>query len=894
MPEVGALISNRDPAASGGGALVVNPEAMDASEVSSCENARVIDGTTANDEQASGRPRLTLEEQPKARGFRFRYGCEGPSHGGITGENSERGRRTFPTVKLHNYSGKIARVVVSLICHDDPWRPHAHSLVGRNVVCGQAVVEITADTNWEHAFANLGILHVTKKNVANVLLERYAIALVQDSPCAMTAPEPSAGEELPGGKNAMFCIDEATREKLRVLANEQAAQMNLSAARLCFQAFLQDQHGQFTKGLVPVVSQVIYDSKSPSSSALKICRMHRNSGSAAGGDEIYILCDRVQREDIQVKFISESSEHPWEADGIFSPADVHRQCAIVVKTPPYRDQAIKNPVNVVIRLKRQTGEEMSEGKIFTYTPVVFDEEMIGRKRKKAYARFDASESSRGGVQPPSKEAAFSSRSAAPPAAPVASAIPQFTANMPAAVTSLVSVPPVPLPSQGSTMVSSGWLAHPKGWGFTNVSNPSLPDPGLLNSGNQQTMFGGTPTASQPAQDSGNSMSLFPPLNGSFPNNGMPVNNTAGSRDAALALNQVTGQGAIQQATAQMDANLQSPGQQSNASALSAISPQLIAGSPMGSSSLPVVGGKPASLPAQSPLTGPGNILTPQSVPLSGFSPGSMQNGNSSYSATPAQILHNLKTFLATSNMSILQDGEHSMLHLAVLAKTIDVTSALLKLLPHLPPGLVNSTDSESNTMLHLAVSSMQNQLVSELIRCNADITLRDRQGNNSVHLACQLGNAPLLRILLSGKDVANTSNGGQSILQQLDQHNYDGKSPVHLAIKAHSLDCVQLLNAEGFAMDSQGGLCGSTSLHAVVEDNQLAICAYLLRNHCVNINVKNYQGNAALHLAAEKGLVEMTRGLVQSGANKALKNSQNKVPAELATSEAVIAALQGN
>lgn len=44
------------------------------------------------------------------RGFRFRYGCEGPSHGGLPGASSEKGRKTYPTVKVSsNAAGGEAR-----------------------------------------------------------------------------------------------------------------------------------------------------------------------------------------------------------------------------------------------------------------------------------------------------------------------------------------------------------------------------------------------------------------------------------------------------------------------------------------------------------------------------------------------------------------------------------------------------------------------------------------------------------------------------------------------------------------------------------------------------------------------------------------------------------------
>lgn len=36
---------------------------------------------------------VTIIEEPQSRGFRFRYKCEGPSHGGLQGVNSEKGKK---------------------------------------------------------------------------------------------------------------------------------------------------------------------------------------------------------------------------------------------------------------------------------------------------------------------------------------------------------------------------------------------------------------------------------------------------------------------------------------------------------------------------------------------------------------------------------------------------------------------------------------------------------------------------------------------------------------------------------------------------------------------------------------------------------------------------------
>lgn len=45
-------------------------------------------------------PRLVIIEQPKQRGMRFRYLCEGRSAGSIPGENTTAERKTWPSVQV--------------------------------------------------------------------------------------------------------------------------------------------------------------------------------------------------------------------------------------------------------------------------------------------------------------------------------------------------------------------------------------------------------------------------------------------------------------------------------------------------------------------------------------------------------------------------------------------------------------------------------------------------------------------------------------------------------------------------------------------------------------------------------------------------------------------------
>uniref|UniRef100_A0AAX7SLG0 RHD domain-containing protein n=1 Tax=Astatotilapia calliptera TaxID=8154 RepID=A0AAX7SLG0_ASTCA len=317
-----------------------------------------------------------------SRGFRFRYGCEGPSHGGLPGATSEKNRKTYPTVKICNYQGQ-ARVVVQLVTALTPVpHLHAHSLVGKQCDKGICIADLQSKDS-TISFPNLGILHVTKKNVAKTLEERMIEAFKLGYNCGV-----SIHPDIDSVQGEVRVPREITGDVIRNAASSQAKEMDLSVVRLMFTAFLPDSDGGFSRRLEPVVSEPIYDSKAPNASNLKIVRMDRTAGCVTGGEEVYLLCDKVQKDDIQVRFYEEDdSGLTWEALGDFSPTDVHRQFAIVFKTPKYRDQNLQKPTSVFVQLKRKSDNETSEPKPFTYHPQILDKEEVQRKRQKTLPNF---------------------------------------------------------------------------------------------------------------------------------------------------------------------------------------------------------------------------------------------------------------------------------------------------------------------------------------------------------------------------------------------------------------------------------------------------------------------------------------------------------------------------
>ncbi|KAM9301462.1 transcription factor p65 [Gastrophryne carolinensis] len=278
--------------------------------------------------------------------MRFRYKCEGRSAGSIPGERSTDTTKTHPTIKVNHYQGP-ARVRISLVTKDAPHKPHPHELVGKDCKDGYYEADLSPDRN-VHSFQNLGIQCVKKREVEEAIAQRIR----------------------------------TNNNPFNVSTDDLKSDYDLNTVCLCFQVYIHDQTGAPVP-LPLVVSQPIYDNRAPNTAELKICRVNKNSGSCLGGDEIFLLCDKVQKEDIEVVFALGG----WEARGSFSQADVHRQVAIVFRTPPYRDPGIRHPVKVQMQLRRPSDKEVSEPMEFQYLPDEGDLHHIEEKRKRTLDSF---------------------------------------------------------------------------------------------------------------------------------------------------------------------------------------------------------------------------------------------------------------------------------------------------------------------------------------------------------------------------------------------------------------------------------------------------------------------------------------------------------------------------
>ncbi|XP_046801942.1 putative transcription factor p65 homolog isoform X2 [Lucilia cuprina] len=302
-----------------------------------------------NNKNVRKKPYVKITEQPAGKALRFRYECEGRSAGSIPGVNSTPENKTYPTIEIVGYKGR-AVVVVSCVTKDQPYRPHPHNLVGKEgCKKGVCTLEINSET-MRAVFSNLGIQCVKKKDIEAALKAREEIRV----------------DPFKTGFAHRF----------------QPSSIDLNSVRLCFQVFMEsDQKGRFTQPLPPVVSEPIYDKKAMSD--LVICRLCSCSATVLGNTQIILLCEKVAKEDISVRFYEENNGKTiWEAYGEFQHTDVHKQTAIAFKTPRYRKIEITEPAKVFIQLKRPSDGVTSEPLPFEYVPLDSDPAHLRRKRQK--------------------------------------------------------------------------------------------------------------------------------------------------------------------------------------------------------------------------------------------------------------------------------------------------------------------------------------------------------------------------------------------------------------------------------------------------------------------------------------------------------------------------------
>ncbi|RDD44930.1 Ankyrin repeat and KH domain-containing protein mask [Trichoplax sp. H2] len=152
----------------------------------------------------------------------------------------------------------------------------------------------------------------------------------------------------------------------------------------------------------------------------------------------------------------------------------------------------------------------------------------------------------------------------------------------------------------------------------------------------------------------------------------------------------------------------------------------------------------------------------------------------------------------------------------------------------------------------------------KLKKPKASTDLEEKINNKveSIYQAAKSHNLPRL------KKYENDVNIKSYNYKEINGHEIDGGTPLHFACADGDVDAIQLLLCHGanpYLLQYENG--GLAPIHFAAQDNHLECIKTLYRHHPNTINISSYLKEQVLHIATKNGYSDMTKWLIDHGAD---------------------------
>ncbi|CAG9859358.1 unnamed protein product [Phyllotreta striolata] len=233
------------------------------------------------------------------------------------------------------------------------------------------------------------------------------------------------------------------------------------------------------------------------------------------------------------------------------------------------------------------------------------------------------------------------------------------------------------------------------------------------------------------------------------------------------------------------------------------------------------------------------------------------------------VIEQIRQFIRTKHESSLavkmlkhyfnEDGKTNALHVAISQRDNDSAKLLLKVMIFYRQfDMLEKTNSDNQTPLHLAVLSFNKVIINSLLLCKARIRTTDGDLNTALHLAIK-SNATIdiVEMLLINREC-------ETVGEFIDAENDQGNTALVMAIDQKRLSFIKLLCRKGADINKIHPKNGYTPLRLAIEKGHADIVSYLLSLDSINIYIKDFQNVSPWEAAFDKDIEEGVSRAVRS------------------------------
>ena len=172
---------------------------------------------------------------------------------------------------------------------------------------------------------------------------------------------------------------------------------------------------------------------------------------------------------------------------------------------------------------------------------------------------------------------------------------------------------------------------------------------------------------------------------------------------------------------------------------------------------------------------------------------------------------------------------------------------------------VNARDKEGRTALMIACDEGNKEIVNALLAAGADVNIKDKNGTTLLMTACEKGDLDLVNAFIEAKADVNAQND-------------KGKTALMVACDEGNKEIVDALIRAGADVNIKSNN-GTTLLMTACEKGDLDLVNALIEAKA-DVNAQNDKGKTALMIACEKGNKDIVNALIKAGSDIKIKDNK--------------------